>query len=95
MQISVVLPAKNEAEGLRKTLLALRALLPDAELIVTNVAAGARHDGSDVRRGIRPTGNKLRMVKASLSDTDQSTGTGGRVRASTLRQASPTRRRIG
>ena len=39
MQISVVLPAKNEAEGLRKTLPALRALLPDAELIVVDDAS--------------------------------------------------------
>lgn len=36
MRISVVLPAKNEAAGLRRTLPALRALLPDAEIIVVN-----------------------------------------------------------
>lgn len=39
MRISVVLPAKNEAEGLRKTLPALRALLPEAELIVVDDAS--------------------------------------------------------
>lgn len=36
MRISVILPAKNEAEGLRRTLPGLRALLPDAELIVVD-----------------------------------------------------------
>lgn len=36
MRISVILPAKNEAEGLRRTLPALRALLPDAEVIVVD-----------------------------------------------------------
>lgn len=36
MRISIVLPAKNEAEGLRRTLPGLRELLPDAELFVVN-----------------------------------------------------------
>lgn len=36
MPISVILPAKNEAEGLRRTLPALRALLPEAEIIVSD-----------------------------------------------------------
>jgi glycosyltransferase involved in cell wall biosynthesis len=36
MHISVILPAKNEAEGLRRTLPALRACLPDAEVIVVD-----------------------------------------------------------
>ena len=36
MRISIILPAKNEAEGLRKTLPGLRALLPDAEVIVVD-----------------------------------------------------------
>ena len=35
-RISIILPAKNEAEGLRKTLPALRGLVPDAELIVVD-----------------------------------------------------------
>ena len=34
--ISIVLPAKNEAEGLRKTLPLIRKLHPDAEIIVVN-----------------------------------------------------------
>lgn len=36
MRISVILPAKNEAEGLRRTLPLLRQALPDAELIVVD-----------------------------------------------------------
>jgi len=36
MRISVILPAKNEAEGLRRTLPGLRACLPDAEVIVVD-----------------------------------------------------------
>lgn len=36
MQISVVLPAKNEAQGLERTLPVLRACLPDAQIIVVN-----------------------------------------------------------
>jgi glycosyltransferase involved in cell wall biosynthesis len=36
MRISVILPAKNEAEGLRRTLPRLRALLPEAEVIVVD-----------------------------------------------------------
>lgn len=36
MRISVVMPAKNEAEGLSRTLPKLRELWPDAELIVVN-----------------------------------------------------------
>jgi glycosyltransferase involved in cell wall biosynthesis len=36
MRISVVLPAKNEADGLRRTLPGLKSLMPDAEIIVVN-----------------------------------------------------------
>jgi glycosyltransferase involved in cell wall biosynthesis len=36
MRVSVILPAKNEAEGLRRTLPAVRTLLPDAEVIVVD-----------------------------------------------------------
>jgi glycosyltransferase involved in cell wall biosynthesis len=36
MTITIVLPAKNEAEGLQRTLPALRAAYPDAEIIVVD-----------------------------------------------------------
>lgn len=36
MRLSVILPAKNEAEGLRRTLPRLRAAQPEAELIVVD-----------------------------------------------------------
>ncbi|QNN45687.1 glycosyltransferase family 2 protein [Thermomonas brevis] len=35
-QLSIILPAKNEAEGLRRTLPALRARMPEAEIIVVD-----------------------------------------------------------
>ena len=35
-QLSIILPAKNEAEGLRRILPGLRACLPDAEIIVVD-----------------------------------------------------------
>jgi glycosyltransferase involved in cell wall biosynthesis len=53
-RISVILPAKNEAEGLRRTLPGLRGLLADAELIVVDdgstdeTAAVAREHGATV-----------------------------------------------
>ena len=36
MRISLILPAKNEAEGLRRTLPGMRELLPEAEIIVVD-----------------------------------------------------------
>jgi len=36
MTITIVLPAKNEAEGLQRTLPSLRAAYPDAEIIVVD-----------------------------------------------------------
>ncbi|MGN6513610.1 MAG: glycosyltransferase family 2 protein [Lysobacteraceae bacterium] len=49
MRISVILPAKNEAEGLRRTLPALRACLPGAEVIV--VDDGSSDDTAAVAAG--------------------------------------------
>jgi glycosyltransferase involved in cell wall biosynthesis len=54
MKISVILPAKNEAEGLARTLPKLRAFMPDAEIIVVDdgstdeTAAIARKHGAQV-----------------------------------------------
>jgi glycosyltransferase involved in cell wall biosynthesis len=54
MKISVILPAKNEAEGLARTLPRLRALMPEAQIIVVDdgstdeTAAVARQHGAQV-----------------------------------------------
>jgi glycosyltransferase involved in cell wall biosynthesis len=63
MQISVILPAKNEAKGLQQTLPALRALYPVAEIIVVNdgstddTAAVASQHGATVLSSPYPMGN--------------------------------------
>lgn len=63
MTLSVILPAKNEAEGLRRTLPALRAQLPDAQIIVVddgstdNTAAVALAHGADVLSAPYSMGN--------------------------------------
>ncbi|MEN1941718.1 glycosyltransferase family 2 protein [Luteimonas sp. MJ174] len=63
MRISVILPAKNEADGLRLTLPALRALLPDAELIVVD-------DGStdDTEAVARELGTKVLSSPYSMGN---------------------------
>ena len=48
MRVSLILPAKNEAEGLRRALPGVRALLPDAELIV--VDDGSTDDTAEIAR---------------------------------------------
>ena len=50
MHISIVLPAKNESEGLRRTLPALRAAMPDAEIIV--VDDGSTDETAQVAAGL-------------------------------------------
>jgi glycosyltransferase involved in cell wall biosynthesis len=63
MRVSVILPAKNEAEGLRRTLPAVRALMPEAELIVVNdgsidaTAAVAAEHGAHVLSSPYSMGN--------------------------------------
>jgi len=63
MRISIILPAKNEAEGLRQTLPSLRALFPEAEVIVVDdgstdgTAAVAAESGARVLSSPYPMGN--------------------------------------
>lgn len=63
MTISIVLPAKNEAEGLRCTLPSLRSAYPDAEIIVVDdgstdeTAAVAVHLGARVLSSPYSMGN--------------------------------------
>lgn len=60
MRVSVILPAKNEAEGLRRTLPALRAVLPDAEVIVVD-------DGSTDGTGPLAAGLGARVLSSPYS----------------------------
>ena len=60
MRISVVLPAKNEAEGLRKTLPRLRECQPDAEVIVVD-------DGSTDDTAAIAIAHGARVVSAPYS----------------------------
>src|SRR5688572_27472261 len=53
MRISLILPAKNEAAGLRRTLPGIRELLPDAEVIV--VDDGSTDATADVARELGAT----------------------------------------
>ena len=53
MRLSIVLPAKNEAEGLARTLPALRQLYPDAEVIVVNDGSSDRSAEIAAEQGVR------------------------------------------
>lgn len=60
MRISVILPAKNEAEGLRQTLPRLRAALPEAEVIVVD-------DGSTDETAAVAAGHGAKVLSAPYS----------------------------
>src|SRR5688500_5516767 len=60
MHISVILPAKNEAEGLRLTLPRLRARLPEAEVIVVD-------DGSTDETASVAAANGARVLSSPYS----------------------------
>ncbi|MBV6882609.1 glycosyltransferase family 2 protein [Xanthomonas euvesicatoria] len=66
--ISIVLPAKNEAEGLRKTLPKLRAYYPDAEIIVVD-------DGS-----IDTTASVAKELGALVLSSPYSMGNGAAIK---------------
>jgi glycosyltransferase involved in cell wall biosynthesis len=53
MSISIVLPAKNEAEGLQRTLPALRLAYPDAEIIVVDDGSTDETAGVATAAGVR------------------------------------------
>ena len=78
MHISVILPAKNEAEGLRRTLPALRACFPDAEVIVVDdgstdatdaTAAVAAEHGVRVLRSPYSMGNGAAIKRGARAAT--------------------------
>ena len=60
MHVSVILPAKNEADGLRQTLPALRACLPEAEVIVVD-------DGSTDDTAAVATSHGARVLSSPYS----------------------------
>jgi len=77
MRISVILPAKNEAEGLRRTLPELRGCFPEAEIIVVDdgstdaTATVAAAHGATVLSSPYPMGNGAaikRGTRAAMGD---------------------------
>lgn len=60
MRLSVILPAKNEAEGLRKTLPRLKSVLPEAEIIVVD-------DGSTDATALVATESGVRALAGPYS----------------------------
>jgi glycosyltransferase involved in cell wall biosynthesis len=77
MRISLILPAKNEAEGLRRTLPGVRDVLPDAEIIVVDdgstdeTAAVAREFGATVLSSPYSMGNGAAIKRGSRAATGE------------------------
>jgi glycosyltransferase involved in cell wall biosynthesis len=77
MRISVILPAKNEAEGLRRTLPRLRQAQPDAELIVVDdgstddTAAIAAEHGAQVLSSPYSMGNGAAIKRGARAATGE------------------------
>ena len=77
MQISVILPAKNEAEGLRQTLPRLREAQPDAEIIVVDdgstddTAAIAAQHGTKVLSSPYSMGNGAAIKRGARAATGE------------------------
>lgn len=77
MKISVILPAKNEAEGLRRTLPALAAVLPEAEIIVVDdgstdeTAEVARSAGARVLSSPYSMGNGAAIKRGARAATGE------------------------
>jgi glycosyltransferase involved in cell wall biosynthesis len=75
MHISVILPAKNEAEGLRRTLPVLRACYPEAEIIVVDdgstdaTAAVAAEHGAKVLHSPYSMGNGAAVKRGARAAT--------------------------
>ena len=75
MRISLILPAKNEAEGLKRTLPGVRELLPDAEIIVVDdgstdqTAQVALEFGAMVLRSPYPMGNGAAIKRGARAAT--------------------------
>ena len=77
MRISLILPAKNEADGLRRTLPGVRQLLPDAEVIVVDdgstddTAAVAREHGARVLSSPYSMGNGAAIKRGARAATGE------------------------
>ena len=75
MSVSIILPAKNEAEGLRRVLPALRARKPDAEIIVVDdgstdgTAAVAVENGARVLSAPYSMGNGAAIKRGARAAT--------------------------